>query len=92
MADDKPLWRRLLGGAAWVYLAAGLFALALVPMSANGWFGIEPDPLSGVFALFLALPWSLLLSVFDSESPMVAGAVCLVGVLLNFAILRRLAR
>ncbi|WP_119066238.1 hypothetical protein [Rubrobacter indicoceani] len=44
---------------AGVYGVLCLLALFVIPASANGWFGFEPDPLSAVPAIFLALPWSL---------------------------------
>lgn len=36
-------------------------ALALIPASAAGWFGLTPEPLVGLFAILLAAPLSLAL-------------------------------
>lgn len=84
---------RILGWSAWAYLAAGLLALLLIPASANGWFGIEPDPLSATLALLLTLPWSPLISRVLSGDSTFSGVVAIVGGLaLNFAILVFLAR
>lgn len=76
---------------AWIYLALGLAACALVPLNLWGLAG-EPDPLSGVFALLFALPWSLVLKFSDGSSTWTSLAVCLAGIAANFLILMRLAR
>lgn len=80
-----------------LYLLAGVGALLLIPASAGGWFGIEPDPLSAVYALLLSLPWSmLLLHLMDPGSPLVAWLICSAGIALNGGIalwlVRRLRR
>ena len=41
-----------------LYALLCLIALLLVPASIYGWFGVAQDPLGGVFAILLALPWS----------------------------------
>jgi len=54
--------------------------LWLIPASAKGWLGITPDPLSAVFAILLALPWSILLStVGDFGAPFFAIAVGIIS-------------
>lgn len=58
-----------------VYAALCLVALWLIPASAHGWFGIEPDPLAAVFALLLALPWSLLLRFAGDPGPWLAAVL-----------------
>lgn len=73
------------------YLAAGLIALMLVPASLHGWFGVAEDPLSGVFALLLGLPWTLLLWFSDNGGTWLALGVAGGGILLNFWLLWRLA-
>lgn len=45
-----------------------LIALMLIPASAHSWFGIAEDPLSGVFAILLALPWSAALGHLPAMS------------------------
>ena len=41
-----------------LYVLACAAALVLLPASAYGWLRIERDPLSAVFAIMLAAPWS----------------------------------
>lgn len=43
-----------------VYAVLCLGSLALVPLSGAGAFGLARDPLSGVFAIVLGLPWTML--------------------------------
>ena len=38
------------------YIIVCIAALAIIPMTAAGTFGIQPDPLSGIYALLLASP------------------------------------
>lgn len=79
-----------------LYVVACLLALALIPASAAGWFGIERDPLSALFAMVLALPWSALLVALPAMSPWLSAAVLLAAMAVNVAIgvatLRRLQR
>ncbi len=42
------------------FAALWLAALVLFLIGAFGWFGSEPDPLSGLFLLPLGLPWNRL--------------------------------
>ena len=47
----------------WIFLGfVGLYAIALLLLAIGtfGWFGQEPDPLSGVFLMPLGLPWVLI--------------------------------
>jgi hypothetical protein len=77
---------RVLAG---VYAGLCALALALIPASANGWFGLEPDPLGGVFAILLALPWSILLMALpgDRIGPWPSMIVLVGGMALNALIL-----
>ena len=34
-----------------------LFALGVFALGTYGWFGVEKDPLSGVFLIILGMPW-----------------------------------
>jgi len=43
----------------WLYLAACILALLLLPPMHHSWFGIERRPLGGFSSIVLALPWSL---------------------------------
>jgi hypothetical protein len=72
------------------YALLCLIALWFVPASAYGWLGIERDPLAGVFALLLALPWSLLLSLMGDPGPWLALAVLAAGMAMNSWLLWRL--
>ena len=58
----------------YAYAVAGAVSLLVIPASAKGWFGLEPDPLAAVFAIVLALPWGLpLLGMLSGDSPCLAG-------------------
>lgn len=39
-----------------------IVSLILIPLNAGEVFGMTADPLSGIFALLLSAPWSILLS------------------------------
>ncbi len=71
-----------------IYILLAVGSLALIPISALGLFGVEPDPLAGVFALLLAMPWTMLIEKFV-ELPGVAANMALVAICLaaNAAIL-----
>ena len=43
----------------WLYLAACILTLLLLPPTHHSWFGIERRPLGGLSSIVLALPWSL---------------------------------
>ena len=76
-----------------VYFVLCILALVLVPLNAVGAFGMDPDPLSGVFALLLSMPWSLWTGHFASDTNTVwnlgLGAL---GMMLNVAILAFICR
>jgi hypothetical protein len=71
-----------------IYLALCVLALVLVPLSHHGVWGIEPAPLSGIFAILLASPWVQLTARWVSETSVLFNlflvALCM---LLNAAIL-----
>ena len=72
-----------------IYVMLCLGALAVIPLNAAGMFG-EPDPLSGVFAVILAMPWLHILSnlVGDAGGNTAASfALAGAGMGLNAAIL-----
>lgn len=65
----------------------------MIPASSRGLLGLEPDPLAAVFAIGLALPWSLpLLRIFDGAGPGFALLLLVAGMVLNAAILRTVCR
>lgn len=80
---------RVLAG---VYATACLAALALIPISSRGWFGVEPDPLAGVLAIVLAMPWSLALQWLHGGGPWPGMLVVLAGMAANFGIILWLGR
>ena len=84
--------RRILLVVLALYVAAELLALFAIPASVEGWAGIEPDPLSGIFALLLALPWSLVLLALPDAGPWASFFICAAGIAINAAILWRAAR
>nr|WP_269931968.1 hypothetical protein [Aminobacter sp. HY435] len=68
-------------------------ALVVVPLNAIGAFGMEPDPLSGIFALLLAAPWSFFMDALASEASVVWNLLLLAaGMVLNGVILAFLCR
>lgn len=84
--------RKILHSIAVLYILASVIALMLIPASLNGWFGMEPDPLSAIFAYVLALPWVLLLNLLPAMSTGMAAAVAGLAMALNALILLGLAR
>ncbi|WP_265564444.1 hypothetical protein [Sphingomicrobium arenosum] len=91
-SHDRLALRRLLLVILIVYGAASLLALFAIPASVEGWVGVEPDPLSGIFALILALPWSLALLLFTDAGPWASFLICAAGIAINCAIIWRMAR
>ena len=72
-----------------VYIFAALYvvALALYLAGTFGWFGVEPDPLAGVFLIPLGWPWVFLVDFLPEPLwPWAAAA----APLLNLLILRGL--
>ncbi len=60
-----------------------LVALALLSVGTFGLFGVERDPLSGVFLVVLGMPWTLGVDAFpDPAWPWLAAAAPLVNLLL----------
>jgi hypothetical protein len=50
-----------------LYVVLCIGALALIPLNAAGMAG-EPDPLTGIFAVLLAVPWIWLTGPITSDS------------------------
>lgn len=73
---------------AWAYLGACVVALGLFVLGLPALAGANADPLAGVFAFVLALPWILVLDLL-AEPSMAASLVVTVGAMaLNFSVLR----
>jgi hypothetical protein len=88
LPDDHSPWRVI----AAVYAILCLISLALIPISAMGLFGVEEDPVSAVFAVILALPWSHWLGDLGGGSVMRAFMLLAGGMVLNLAIIAGLGR
>jgi hypothetical protein len=82
-------WSRVLAG---VYAALCLGALTLIPISSRGWFGVEPDPLAGVAAIVLAMPWSFALQWLPGGGPWPGMLVVLAGMAANVGVMLWLGR
>jgi hypothetical protein len=76
----------------WLYLAASLGALALVPATGAGL--LAPNPFAALPAVLLGLPWSPVSMALVPESLGVGGKMALVaaGMALNLAVLRLICR
>jgi hypothetical protein len=73
----------------WVFAALYAAALALLIIGTVGLFGVEPDPLSGVFLMPLGLPWIWLIEYTPEDAwPLLAIA----APALNLFILWRVCR
>ena len=85
-------WRKGLRMFAIVYAVLGALAVLAVPASLYSVGGMAEDPLSGIFALLLAMPWALLLDPLGIDGTWTTLAFCTAGIVLNFLILWRFAR
>ena len=74
------------------YVAACILALFLIPASARGWFGVERDPLAGVFAYLLSLPWSLVAARVAGASEFGNMVLIAAAMTLNLAIIFAVGR
>lgn len=70
-----------------IYGLACIGALATIPISAFGVFDIESHPLSAIYAMTLAMPWSMALSSVDINSPIIAALLVALCMMVNLAIL-----
>lgn len=74
-----------------IYVAWGVFALLLVPLSALGI--VATNPLAAVLALVLGLPWSVLLTWWiDTSISFFNFLLLILAIAINAAILRFIAR
>ena len=79
-------------GISALYVLLCIGAFLLIPASSHGWLGVADDPLSGVFVLLLALPWTLLLPHLGDPGIVGAIAVIVAGMMLNVAIVLGVGR
>lgn len=75
-----------------LYALLCLIALLLVPASIYGWFGVAEDPLGGVFAILLALPWSVALGHFPALGTAATMVLLVAAMAINILILLGLGR
>ncbi|GEM_PF-3436461 len=73
-----------------IYGVCCLAALGWLLWRGSGWFGAS-DPLSAVYAITLAMPWTLLLDRVPGGFPIKFAAIA-VAMALNFGIARLLTR
>ena len=64
-----------------------VMALLLIPASLGGWFGMEPDPLAGLFAIVLGAPWSYMLNFLPTLGIWFIVAALALGMVMNFLII-----
>lgn len=83
---------RFFRALAALYALLCLVALLFVPASVYGWFGIAKDPLGGVFAILLALPWSAALGHLPTMGMLATLVLLIFAMAINIAILLGLGR
>lgn len=62
-------------------------ALLLIPASLGEWFGMERDPLAGIFAIVLGAPWSYILNFAPNLGIWFNVAAVALGMAMNFLII-----
>lgn len=86
-----PLGRLLAQVLIAAYILVSVASLLLIVASNYGWFGVPQDPLSAVFALLIALPWSsLMLLLLDDSGPLASGLLLCTGMVINATIMMHL--
>ncbi len=80
--------------AFWVYVIGSVLALALIPATGVGLFGIGPNPFAALYAVVLGLPWSFLSMRVTSGDLGVAANMVLIalGMTLNAVLIRLVCR
>ena len=86
--------RRLCRVLIIVYLLIYLATLATAYIGARGAFGFQPDGFSGVYLIFLGMPWTLALAFIEGDGfPVTLGRIFVAGApLLNVGIAALLCR
>ncbi|WP_343343755.1 hypothetical protein WJT74_08680 [Sphingomicrobium sp. XHP0239] len=74
------------------YVILGILALLAIPASVFGWLGVESDPLSGIFALLLAMPWTIALYLLGDVGTWGSLAFCTLAIALNAFLIWRFTR
>jgi hypothetical protein len=76
-----------------IYVVACALAIAIVPATGAGLFGLDLNPFVALFAAVLGLPWSFLSSFLPGDLGVGASlALIAAGMAINVALLRRLCR
>lgn len=69
------------------YALLCLAALLIIPLNVYGAFGMEPDPLSGIYAVLLAAPWSFFASNLAGDGAISNLFFMAAGMAINIAML-----
>lgn len=77
---------------ATAYVLLSLVALLMIAASAYSWWGFQPDPLSGVFAIILAMPWAVGLWALDGTPTWLSIVLLAICMGTNLAIIVSLGR
>lgn len=75
-----------------LYVLACLAALAILAVHTQGWFGVSPEPLAAIYALMLALPWTLVFQQYDPGGTLYVVLFLLVSMGINVTILLAVQR
>ena len=70
----------------WIFAALYLMALFVFAIGVFGWFGAKPDPLSGVYLIFIGQPWIFLVDSFPEAAWPFAAALTPAINLLHFVL------
>ena len=85
--------RFLCRAGLWIYAALYLLALVVFAIGVFGWFGVEPDPLSGVYLVLIGQPWIYMVGVFPEAAwPFAAVLTPAINLGILFFLCRFLAR
>ena len=84
--------KKLLGPLIWIYIAACVLVLVLIPPTREDWWGIVRHPHGGVPGLILALPWSLLLRFLHYHGTAYTTTLIIFAMAMNAFLLESLRR
>ncbi|RYF30072.1 MAG: hypothetical protein EOO23_05980 [Comamonadaceae bacterium] len=69
------------------YLLCGVLALMLIPAARQGWFGMSDSGLAAVWAIVLAMPWSIALWFLSPMPVWLSWSGLALGVAINGGLL-----
>lgn len=74
-----------------IAIFAVLYLLSLLALAVGtwGWFGVEPDPLAGVYLVLLGMPWN---GILDRFGPSARVPLAIVAPAINLLILVAICR